>query len=669
MKNHTAHKPELLLPVGNIESFYAAIEGGANAIYLGLKSFNARNRAMNFTPWQVAAMVKEARSKKVKSYITLNTVIRNFELPDLIDVLFQIRQIQPDAVIVQDLGVWYLLKKVFPELTIHASTQMAIHNSIGVEYAQLKGIERVVLARELTMPELKAITSTSKTEIELFVHGALCYSFSGMCLFSSYLGGASANRGQCTQPCRRIYSQKKENEEKRKEEKYFFSLKDNQLIDHLEELKELKIDSLKIEGRLKPGDYVLRVARAYRMALDNFEKTEEARAILTNDLGREKTSYFLGREVANAITQAASTGILIGKVLKSAEGKITFNSNIELENGCRLRFRNPQNDKQIDVKTDVITLLEGSYTIDGDSKEIKQTYEVYLAGNKLKLPQKINTDGIQLKEHYSPDKLKSVLSTLRFKGNPSKREIYLRIDSPEWLNHINFNDFAGVIIQLTSTDWEHFPTRLALNGQSRDKIYAELPKFIPEGKITFYRKLAADLYKSGVNLFFVSHLSHKLLLPAGASVSTNENVYVFNDAAVKFLKEEGIRHYIYPLENDIANMGKGTDRNGIVPVYFYPHLFFSRMPVGIEQEILFTDKNGEKFNKYVRDGITVITPANPVSITHYREKIERFGFNRFLIDMSFCQPSKEAIQSVLNDFLQSKLINGSTIFNFKRELK
>ena len=666
MNNQARNKPELLLPVGNVESFYAALDGGADAIYLGLKNFNARNRAMNFTAWQVAAMVRDARKQKVKCYITLNTVIRNFELPALIDTLAQIRQIRPDAVIVQDLGVLYLIKKFFPELTVHASTQMAIHNSIGVEYAHQQGIDRVVLARELTQPELKEITSKSKTEIELFVHGALCYSFSGMCLFSSYLGGASANRGGCTQPCRRIYSQKKEDS---KENKYFFSLKDNQLIDYLEEMKEMKIDSLKIEGRLKPGEYVHRVAKAYRMALDNHEKTEEAKAILANDLGREKTSYFIGRNVADAITQAATTGVLIGKVIKSTEGKITFDSNIELENGCRLRFRNPQNDKQVDVKTEVITRADGNYTIDGDTKEIKQTYEVYLAGNKLKLPQKINTDGIQVKEHYQPDKLKNIMNGLRFKGNASKQEVYLRIDSPEWIDLIRFDQVAGAIVQLTASEWEQFPFSSANIQRNKEKIYAEFPKFIPEGKIGFYRELAAKLFRAGITNFFVSHLSQKLLLPAGAKVSTNENVYAVNDAAIKFLKDENIRQFVYPLENDIANLGKGTDRNGIVAVYFYPHLFYSRMPVEVEKETMFTDKNGEKFRKHIRDGITIVTPANPVSITHYREKLERFGFNRFLIDLSFVEPSAENIQTILTDFHQGNTIKGSSIFNFKRELK
>ena len=167
----------------------------------------------------------------------------------------------------------------------------------------------------------------------------------------------------------------------------------------------------------------------------------------------------------------------------------------------------------------------------------------------------------------------------------------------------------------------------------------------------------------------MSHLSQKLLLQAGAKVSTNENVYAVNDAAIKFLKDENIRQFVYPLENDIANLGKGTDRNGIVAVYFYPHLFYSRMPVEVEKETMFTDKNGEKFRKHIRDGITIVTPVNPVSIVHYREKLERFGFNRFLIDLSFVEPSAENIQTILTDFHQGNTIKGSSIFNFKRELK
>ncbi len=657
---------ELLSPVGNIESFYAALDGGADAIYLGLKNFNARNRAMNFTAWQVAAMVKEARKRNCKSYITLNTVIRNFELTDLLHTLFQLTQIQPDAVIVQDLGVLYLIKKYFSNLEIHASTQMAIHNSDGLQYARLQGIKRAVLARELTLNELKSISAKSNIEIELFVHGALCYSFSGMCLFSSYLGGASANRGMCTQPCRRLYKQK---DEKGKKEAYFFSLKDNQLIDHIAEFKSMGIASLKIEGRLKPGEYVHRVTKAYRVAIDAPEKIDEAHRLLENDLGREKTSYFLGKDVATAITQAATTGILVGKVTQSVNGIISFTSNLILDNGCRLRFRNPQNDKQIDIKADVLTYAAGQYSIEGDTKEIKQTYEVYLAGNKLNMPKKLNTDGIKLNEFMSSSKISNISSSLKMKGNPQKREVFLRIDSFSWLEWIDPKDFTGIILQLRSTEWDELFNNKGRIAKFRHLLHAEFPKFIPEKKLQYYRDLAKKLFDTGINSFFVSHLSQKLLLPAQAKVSANENVYAFNDAAVRFLKEEGIQHFIYPLENDIANLGRGTDRNGIVPLFFFPSLFYSRMPVKLTKDQYFSDKNNERYAKHVRDGMTIITSEKPVSTTQYREKLERFGFKRFFVDVSFLNPSKENIDLIINSIKESASIKDSSVFNFKRELK
>lgn len=659
------NKPELLLPVGNIESFYAAINGGADAIYFGLKNFNARNRAMNFTPWQAAAMVREARKKNIRSYITLNTVIRNFELNSLIDTLHQIQQIGPDAVIIQDLGVLYIIKKYFPGLKIHASTQMAIHNSEGMKYADNKGIERVVLARELTMSEIEEITRKTDIETELFVHGALCYSFSGMCLFSSYLGGYGANRGLCTQPCRRLYSQKAND---KKSTGYIFSLKDNQLIDYIEDIKRLDVSSLKIEGRLKSADYITRVSEAYRLAIDYPQKTEEAKRMLENDLGRDKTSYFIGRDVSNSITQNATAGVFIGSVVKSVD-KITFTSKVELEEGCRLRFRNPQNDKIVDIKTDKLFMQDGFYQIDGDIKEVKQTYEVYLAGNKMKLPQKINTDNIQLKEHYSPVKAKQITDSLRFKGNPSQREIYVRIDSLELLKKLNHKDFNGIILQLTNDEWEEFRTKHSDFKSCKEKIIIEFPKFIPEKNISFYKDLAGNLFKLGFETYSISHISQKLLLPGGAKIISNENVYAFNDAALKLLKEEGVRNYIYPVENDIANLGKGTDRNGIVSMYLHPHLFYSRMPVKLEREIVFSDTAGERFEKHIKDGITIITSDKAVSLTQYREKLERFGFRKFLIDLSLENPDNEKIKLIYDSLIKSESIKGSVAFNFKRELK
>src|SRR6056297_3404177 len=319
-------KPELLLPAGNTEAFYAAVEGGADAVYFGLKQFNARERADNFSYPELLSLLGEARKHNIKTYLTLNTLIKNKELPDLLDTLYAVSQTDVSAVIIQDWGVYNLLKSHFKNLAIHGSTQMANHNSVGAEFSHKKGFERIIMARELTRKELTQISQKNNIELELFVHGALCYSFSGMCLFSSYLGGMSANRGRCMQPCRRMYDDTGE-------KKYLFSLKDNELIDHIPTILKLGITSLKIEGRLKPAEYVYRVAQAYRMAIDDPSKIDQAKKLLKYDMGRSKTSYFFGGDVGEAITDNPSTGIFLGRVKEVQPDCFRFASSEPLQQG------------------------------------------------------------------------------------------------------------------------------------------------------------------------------------------------------------------------------------------------------------------------------------------------------------------------------------------------
>ena len=662
MKKSPSFQPELLLPAGNPKAFHAALLGGANAVYVGLQQFNARNRATNFTPWQLAAMINLAHQKGVKIYVTLNTVIRNSEINQLIDTLYLLSQMKPDAVIVQDWGLVYLIRKYFPNLTIHASTQMANHNSVGANFSKKAGIERVVMARELTKNELKEIVNKSKVEIELFIHGALCYSFSGMCLFSSFVGGSSANRGQCTQPCRRNY---KQNEK----ELYFFSLKDNQLIEHLPFLQELKIDSLKVEGRLKSADYVYQVAKAYRKALDHPELRVEAHQELSLDLGREKTDYFYGKNIKEAITQSASAGLFLGVVKTVSNGTVVFESNMELKNDSKLRFRNSSNDEQIQLSINRFNLTGNDYSFQAETNGIQAGDEVYLAAIPIQIPAKINTDGVKVYDRCPEGKLKNIKREMQLADNQKKQEVFLRIDQFSWISEINFDDFDGVIINLSHKEWGEFKLHQPLLQKNSSLIHFELPKFIPEADLEFYRQRLQQLTQAGFHNLFLSHLSQKELLPNGSTFSTNENVYLFNDAAIKMIKSEGVSHYIYPLENDIVNLSQGTDRGGIIPVYFYPHLFYSRMPVIAEKEEIFTDINGEKFRKLIRDGMTIIVPDQPVSITQFKSKLDRYGFHRYLIDLSTMQPETGLPFKLKKKLLYSDKISNTSLFNFKRELK
>ena len=195
-------KPELLAPAGDIEAAYAALFYGADALYLGLRQFSARATATNFSPEQLCEITGFAHSKSAKVYVTINTVLQEEQVSDLITSLEACQKANVDAIIIQDLGVAQIAKKYFPTLQLHASTQMAVHNYEGALALKELGFSRIVLAREMTLPEIKKVSDIDGLETEAFIHGALCYAYSGLCLFSSLETGMSANRGKCLYPCR-----------------------------------------------------------------------------------------------------------------------------------------------------------------------------------------------------------------------------------------------------------------------------------------------------------------------------------------------------------------------------------------------------------------------------------------------------------------------------------
>ncbi|MBC8003951.1 MAG: U32 family peptidase, partial [Verrucomicrobia bacterium] len=621
-------KPELLAPVGNTESFYAALNGGADAIYLGLQEFNARGRASNFTRPMLQLAISKARENKVKVYITLNTLIKNKEIDSLIEILSFLSSLKVDGVIIQDWGVYYIAKRFFPKLVLHASTQMGNHNSEGVNFSAHKGFMRTVLARELTMTELEKIASESTSELELFIHGALCYSFSGMCLFSSYAGGQGANRGLCKQSCRRIYFD-------REQKHALFSLKDNQQLNNLRKIISLGIHSLKIEGRMKSADYVYQVCKAYRMAVDDPQHMDEAAKMLELDTGREKTSYFLGGNVSDGITDDPSTGKLIGQVKEVTKKAISFESSIPLEEGYRLRIRNINEDEPINVKVENFKAEGNLYSIPTDlTSKIKAGDDILLTRLKNQSFSSrlgnVNTLPEIKKQVINKQELKN---SLIVPSKSTKPMLFVRIGSPEWIPKLRFDDYDAVILSYKRSDWTNFDFSSPAYLQNRNKIHIEFPKFISESNLDFYRNIALKMTNAGFNQFFVSHLSQKMLLPKSAKVGSNENVYALNDAAVKVIADEQMQHYVYPLENDLDNLLSMKNRQGIVSLYFYPELFYSRMPVKNQSDV-FADESNKKFRITVKDGITIVYPVIPVALFHYRDQLEKNGFNKFLIDYS-----------------------------------
>ena len=253
---------ELLAPAGSMDALKAAVQNGANAVYLGVGAFNARQSAKNFTPQTLAEAVKYCHIRGVKVHLALNTLVSDREMGELCELIRNASTAGVDAFIVQDLGVIQQCRKIAPHIPLHGSTQLTVHNLDGVKLCAAWGMTRVVLSRELSREEIRYICANSPIEIEVFAHGALCMCYSGQCYLSAMIGSRSGNRGRCAQPCRQNYGYG------RWENKFPLSLKDNCLVDYLKEMEEMGVASLKLEGRMKRAEYVAAVTSVYRKAID-----------------------------------------------------------------------------------------------------------------------------------------------------------------------------------------------------------------------------------------------------------------------------------------------------------------------------------------------------------------------------------------------------------------
>lgn len=261
---------ELLAPAGSKEAFYGAVHAGADAVYLGGEKFGARAYADNFTTEELLECIRYGHIHGCRSYLTVNTLMKELELADMTEALAPLYEAGLDGVIVQDIGALEVIGQHFPQLELHASTQMTITGPDGAELLKELGVTRIVPARELSLQEIKQLKEKSGLEVETFIHGAMCYCYSGACLFSSLLGGRSGNRGRCAQPCRLSYGTDSPGASVHRKEYYPLSLKDMCTIEHLPELMQGGIDSFKIEGRMKKPEYAAGVTAIYRKYIDRY---------------------------------------------------------------------------------------------------------------------------------------------------------------------------------------------------------------------------------------------------------------------------------------------------------------------------------------------------------------------------------------------------------------
>ena len=333
---------ELLAPAGNFDALKAAVNAGADAVYLAGENFGARAYADNFSKKNLEEAVKFAHLRGVKIHVTTNTILSDNELDFFADYVKFLKNIHVDALLVQDLGAAKIIQEIAPEIPLHASTQMTIHNLDGVKFLQKIGFSRVVLSRELSLQEIDKISKNSSIETEIFIHGALCICFSGQCLMSSMIGGRSGNRGKCAQPCRLPYKLVDENGNNflKNVGDFILSPKDLNSLNILQKILQTGVNSLKIEGRMKRPEYVATVVKVYRDAIDG-KISPDSHKKLAQIFNRDfTTSYFDNNPKKNLISDKKpnNRGIFIGRISKIFENNISIKLTEKISRGDQLEI-------------------------------------------------------------------------------------------------------------------------------------------------------------------------------------------------------------------------------------------------------------------------------------------------------------------------------------------
>ncbi|WP_105615917.1 U32 family peptidase [Vallitalea okinawensis] len=377
------NQPELLSPAGSLEALYAAIKSGCNAVYFGGKNFSARSYASNFSIAEIEEAVSYAKPRGVKCYVTLNTLIKESEMEDVYAYLKEIYHIGVDACIIQDVGLARLIKTYFPNMEIHGSTQMSVHSIEGVRYLKKIGFSRVVLSRELTIKEINKIVKETDIEIECFIHGALCYSYSGQCLMSSFIGGRSGNRGKCAQPCRLSYNMEKDHENIYKKNKYLMSLKDMNTLEIIPQLLDAGIHSFKIEGRMKRVEYVAGVTSIYRKYMEQYFATgrvtiegedQENITQLFNRGGFSK-GYYESKKDMIFDKNPKNAGVKIGDVAAVRGNRITLQFDKDIHKGDGIEIlTNRQPHPGFQLKQDVKKGQSFTVTLEGSIRKGQSVY-------------------------------------------------------------------------------------------------------------------------------------------------------------------------------------------------------------------------------------------------------------------------------------------------------
>ncbi len=691
--------PELLAPAGSRECFFAAIDSGADAVYLGLADFNARLRAKNFTTRDLSILVPYAHSRNVKVYVTLNTLIKQSEIAPALNALYQLDQLGVDAVIAADIGLMRLAKDNFPNLRIHGSTQAAAHNGYGVDFLSTLGVKRVVLARELSLEEIEETTKRSSIETEVFIHGALCYSMSGMCLASSFIGGASGNRGRCTQVCRRRFKTDGINTVNG----YFFSPNDLQALPFIGKLIKAGVACFKIEGRMKGAEYVSTVVKAYRQAIDNPDDVDIAEKALLFDFGRAKTAFFMNGMRGEAIdpNRPSGTGIFLGTVVDVDGGAFCISvidniANIDdltIERNDRLRVHPQDGFEGVSCKVACCQSINnnGNLIKITPSQPLKCAIgdSVFLIG-KGSVNTDINIDidtGINTAVNIKPTfpQAKRIADSLTpqlapdntvNKNSSTKPILWFKADTLRWLDLITATPCQRLIFDADVGEIEALINAPDILKTWRSRLSIALPPFIEEPKLALWRGIVDKCLYAGLRSFTISNVGHFPLVKGADRIVADSLLWCLNRFTRAELLKRGINNFVFSWEDEYLNIRDNVyppPQSGaipaVAPIYGRPPLFISRMNPAVNSNDPVADPHGDTFFVSTKNALYYTLPTTPVCLFAKRKKLSECGVNDFLIDVSFHEPSYELIDELINGYKQCVRIGGGTIFNFKAGLK
>lgn len=705
---------ELLAPAGNVESLDAAIGEGADAVYLGLKTFNARLRSSNFSFREFEGAVSSLHKKGKKIYVTVNTVCEERETERLYRFLAYLNRVGPDGLIVQDYGVIRMCQEFFPNLALHASTQMNVESAAAVNLLGKEGFKRAVLARELGLEEIKEIKAKTNVELEVFAHGALCVSESGLCLFSSFLGGKSANRGMCAQACRRLYTTESGGGNF---SGYYFSPCDLQLIDKVPDLVEAGVESFKIEGRMKSADYVGSVVAAYRYVLDHWQENKKeavaaAKRILATDFARSKTSYWYnfksvqegvekaGAEILNP-NQAGGTGIYLGKISSTKAAPD------ELKEAAKAAAEKSGGQK--DFRVQLALIKGGSYSPDpGDSIRIHKKNDAGRASHKVKhseyddqgrlwidVPagfgegdevyllqtksmskryQRVLPNDLGPFNHQPRDELLPVMDLTPVQ----KKELdyfpeglYVQVSSIADVFAAQALNPVRLILELNSETLSDLLGKKTVLPFSKKQTILSLDPFCPQGIEEKQIEQIGSLTEMGYGVFVANNLAQvSVLRQKGAKAIAGPYLYTFNRWAVSWLENQNIGAFISPYENSKKNLEgvfepKLRDRV-LLPIYAYPALFRMRFKLPKDYDFTyFSDKEEVNFKVNSTVDGSFVMPEAPFSIADKTGSLKSEGFRRFLVDFSKTKVGRQEVKAVQQSLARQQPLEGVSRFNWK----